>query len=103
MDTALLAQKWIHAHEEDRDGNRVFRPASYAFAPSRGRDSLDLRKGQEAVRGTPGPDDRGQSIAETWAMSGDHVLELGAAGGAGAKTSYEIVSVDRNRLVLRRK
>ncbi len=41
----MLAQHWVHSHEEDTEEEMVFRPASYPFPPSRGRKSLQLEPG----------------------------------------------------------
>ena len=100
--TEFLARKWLHAYEEDTDGNEVFRPEGSAVAPSRGRDILDLRQGAAATKSIPGPDDRAKAVAQTWSLDKGRVLTLGSAG-KGTRMAYEIVSIAEDRLVLKRK
>ena len=40
---------WVHSHEEDTQGVRVYRPADYHFPPSRGREGLEFRERGELV------------------------------------------------------
>jgi hypothetical protein len=55
IDRKALAQKWVHSHEEDTDDEMVFRPASYAFPRSRGRNSFELEAGGQLVTSGIGP------------------------------------------------
>ena len=101
-ETRLLARKWLHAYEEDSDGNEVFRPEGSNLPPSRGREILDLRQGAAATKSIPGPDDRSKAVARTWSLDMGRVLTLGSSG-KGPGMAYEIVSVAQDRLVLKRK
>ena len=53
---------WVHSHEEDTDAEMVYRPASYAFPPSRGRTSFDLRADGSYVERSPGPGRRPRRV-----------------------------------------
>lgn len=44
FDTAVLYQTWMRSNEEGKDNLIVYRPSSYAFPPSRGREKLVIRK-----------------------------------------------------------
>jgi hypothetical protein len=48
----------MHAHEEDKESELVYRPASYSLPPSRGRSALDLLADGTYVESSPGPTDR---------------------------------------------
>jgi len=98
IDPGALHQRWVHSHEEDRGGEQVFRPASHAFPPSRGRRALDLRPDGTYVESAPGPTDRPEEAGGTWKLAGG-ALELSASGGATQK--LEVVSADPDRLVIR--
>lgn len=39
---AYLCQHWIHSHEEDRANEMVYRPSTFDFPLSRGREELIL-------------------------------------------------------------
>jgi hypothetical protein len=99
----LLARKWFHAYEEDEGGNAVFRPEGHALPPSRGRDSLDLRQGAAASKSIPGPDDRAKAVARGWSLGKDRVLTLGAPGSKETGIAYDLISVEKDRLVLKRR
>jgi hypothetical protein len=50
LQTCILG-RWMHSHEEDAEGVTVYRPADYAFPPSRGRTGFEFREGGELVYG----------------------------------------------------
>jgi hypothetical protein len=95
----LLLRRWIHSHEEDEEGRMVFRPAGFAFPPSRGRSSFELRPGGVLIEGGPGPDDRPTETTGTWEVEGDDRLIL-RPGGQGTRTLV-IASLEPDRLVVR--
>jgi hypothetical protein len=94
----LLNRRWIHSHEEDQEGRMVFRPAGFAFPPSRGRSSFELRPGGVLVEGGPGPDDRPTESAGTWELEGDDRLTLNSSGRE--PRTFAIESVEDDRLVV---
>jgi hypothetical protein len=80
-----LAGRWVHSHEEDSGDEMVFRSADYAFPPSRGRESIDLRPDGSYAGTVPGPVDKPVPGAEgEWTLEddgrrlrlGDRVLEV---------------------------
>jgi hypothetical protein len=83
-----LAGRWVHSHEEDTPEEMVFRPADYAFPPSRGREAIDLRPDGSYAGTVPGPVDK-PVAGDTgeWTLEdggrrlrlGDRVLEITAA------------------------
>ena len=100
IDPHALNQTWVHSHEEDGPGETVFRPASYPLPPSRGRKSFQLAPGGELRAAGPGPDDRTVPSQGTWSMSAPDVLTMKSA--AGATTEMKILSVDKDKLVVKR-
>jgi hypothetical protein len=99
IDHSALNQTWVHSHEEDRPGEQVFRPASYPLPPSRGRKSFQLSPGGKLGAAGPGPDDRTVTSQGTWSMSGGDVLTMTSGG---ATTRMQILSVDKDKLVVKR-
>ena len=89
----------MHAHEEDTESERVFRPASYSLPPSRGRSALDLRADGTYLESSPGPTDRPEQTAGMWELEGDR-LTLRAPNGS--TRVLRIASAEPNRLVVRR-
>ena len=99
VDRAALQRHWVHSHEEDTDGEMVFRPDSYGFPPSRGRAALDLRADGSYVDSTPGPTDRPESAEGTWELDGD---DLKLNGADGSKRVLKIATAAGDRLVVRK-
>jgi hypothetical protein len=99
IDPSVLHRSWVHSHEEDTDTELVFRPASYAFPPSRGRSALDLHSDGSYGESAPGPTDRPAETEGTWTLGGDE-LKLQAADGS--TRVLKIASAGPDRLVVRR-
>jgi hypothetical protein len=97
IDRARVARHWVHSHEDDTDREMVFRPSTYAFPPSRGRRSLDLRPDGTLIEGGPGPTDRRQSSEGTWSLDGGSLV-LQVKGQAARR--LHIVSAEPDRLVV---
>jgi len=95
-----LHREWIHSHEEDRGRDRVFRPASFEFPPSRGRRVIDLRRDGTVGHSRPGPTDRRQLSEGRWEIVG-HTLKLFSGSASKPTELLRIVSAAPDRLVLR--
>jgi hypothetical protein len=80
IDRDALYGRWIHSHEEDSDGEMVFRPATHPFPPSRGRTSFDLRPDGTYIERSPGPMDVPEEYTGRWSLEGDRLV-LEAEGG----------------------
>src|SRR5450432_338112 len=102
IDDASVHGLWVHSHEEDTDSEMVFRPAGFAFPPSRGRSSLDLKPDGSAVEQEIGPDDRRTSGASSWKLQGRELVLSGGASGAVPNRSLQVVSAGGGRLVLKK-
>lgn len=97
----VLQRHWVHSHEEDTEGEMVFRPATYALPPSRGRASFDLRADGSYVERSPGPVDVPEESSGRWSLDDDR-LALDAADGESRQV-WEIAAVDSDRLALKKR
>lgn len=89
----------MRSQEDDTDGELVFRPASYAFPPSRGRTSIDLRPDGTYLESAPGPVDVPEESTGRWTLEGDRlVLE---AEGDRPGHAWEITAADAKALTLK--
>lgn len=95
-----LQGSWVHSHEEDTDTEMVFRPATHAFPPSRGRISFELRPDGSYVERSPGPVDVPEESGGTWSLAGDRLLL--EAGGNRPGHSWEIAAVAADRLTVKK-
>ena len=73
-----LAGRWVHSHEEDSGDELVFRPAGYAFPPSRGREAIELHPDGSYAGSVPGPVDKPEATEGEWTLEDD--------GGCGSAT-----------------
>jgi hypothetical protein len=97
----LLQKRWLHSHEEDSDTEMVFRPASFKFPPARGRAGFDLKPNNSFVDIGIAPADGPQESKGTWKLH-DNQLELFTSSPSRPSRTLEIVSADKNRLIVRK-
>jgi len=95
----LLHGRWVHAHEEDSNGEMVFRRAGQPMPRSRGRTSLELLPDGSYVERTPGPVDVPEESRGSWALEGDRLI-LGADGD-GPGHAWELVALGGDRFTVR--
>lgn len=98
---ADLCQHWVHSHEEDTYTEKVFRPASYDFPPSRGRLSFELKEDDRMVRYGIGTTDRTTATGGRWKLEGNRLSLCPDAEGAPAQV-FEIVRSGPALLVVRK-
>ena len=96
-----LFGQWVHSHEEDHDGIEVYRPAGYAFPPSRGRRGFKLHQDGRAAYNGIGAVDRPETIEGRWARQDDGRIRLDLDGRVSL-VSFEVISVDGEQLEVRR-
>jgi hypothetical protein len=76
IDRRRLEGRWVHSHEEDTAEEMVFRPASYDFPRSRGRQSFELRPDGSYAGSAPGPADKPEPSEGSWSLEGGNRLAL---------------------------
>ncbi|MCA1682898.1 MAG: hypothetical protein LC685_02725 [Actinobacteria bacterium] len=96
----VLHGRWVRSHEEESDGEMVFRPSTHAFPPSRGRSSFELRPDGSYVERSPGPVDRPVESTGSWSLEGERLVLR--AEGDRAGHAWEIVTAGSDRLVLKK-
>jgi len=95
-----LCRRWVHSHEEDAEGQKVFRPAEFPFPPSRGRLSFELAADGSARVRHPGAGDRSVGSRGHWKLE-DDVLELDTPKDSTRRRVYAVVSSSAEKLVVR--
>jgi hypothetical protein len=97
---ASLHGRWVRSNEDDTEHEVVFRPASYAFPPSRGRTSIEFRPDGTYVESSPGPVDVPEGSTGRWSLEGNRlVLE---AGGGRPGHAWEIADAGGDSLALKK-
>src|SRR5262245_40065518 len=100
---ASLVGAWRHSHEEDTEAEAVYRPEGYAFPPSRGRMGYELRPDHSATRIGIAARDGAAPETATWELKDGPHPELVLTLGNGRREVLRVVSVDRTRLVVRKR
>jgi hypothetical protein len=98
----ILSQHWVHSHEEDTETEMVFRPASFNFPRSRGRRAFELKPDGSLVDIGIGPTDRRQEAQGTWTLEDDDRLVFSGKTPSGPSRTLQIVSVEKDRLVIKK-
>ena len=110
MDIGILHKNWVHSHEEDTEGEIVYRPDTYALSPLRGgRDAIELkpdnsftqRGDMEAGHSNQGPDDRYNYAHGHWRIDENNILSLTGDENSPAK-KLKVLSLDNDKLVIQK-
>jgi len=67
---------WFHSYEEDDDYKQVYRPSSYDFPLSRGRDAFEIRKNGDFISYSSGPVDLSQKNIYKFEIKDENKLHL---------------------------
>jgi hypothetical protein len=97
---ASLHGRWVRSNEDDTDDELVYRRAGYAFPPSRGRTSIELRPDGSYVESSPGPVDVPEDHAGRWTLEGDRLV-LEAEGDRPGR-AWEIAAAGEDGLALKK-
>lgn len=76
MPSADIYQHWKHAHEQDETGARIFRPATFAFPPSRGREAFEIQKDGTFIRYAIGANDVPVKMMGKWKMKKRNLMQV---------------------------
>lgn len=96
-----LQQRWYHAHEEDTDTEKVYRPVpeDNEIPPGRGREVLSLNPDGTMLKRGVGPDDRRTETDGAWRLEGDRLAFYPEAGAKPTRV-MKVASVSKDRLVI---
>jgi hypothetical protein len=100
LDEDCIYKNWIHSHEEDTEDKKVYRPSTFEFPPSRGRDGFEIKENGEFVLSIMGPTDRPEKIVGNFTKDSNKLnVEL-----VSIQKSYimTILSCDENQLVIQK-
>ncbi len=97
-----MSGSWVHAHEEDTDGDMIFRPAGTELPPARGRLAFELRADGTFAETGLGASDVPEEATGSWALEGD-TITLSKGASQGVPRQMEVVTADKDRLVIRKR
>ena len=96
----MLVGHWIHSHEEDGPGARVFRRAGFPFPRSRGRVGFELKDDGTFVEQGIGATDRPTRKTGHWVYDRDKCRVVLKYGQGEPDHELRVVSVEADKLVL---
>jgi hypothetical protein len=94
--------RWLHSHEEDTPTEMVFRPAGFAFPPSRGRRGFELNQDGSCVETGIGPTDKPQHSRGQWQFEDGNKLTIRPDADPEATQILQVAAASPERLVVRR-
>lgn len=94
-----MSGRWVHAHEEDTEGEMVFRPAGTDLPPSRGRMAFELRADGTFAETGLGATDVPEEATGRWDLVGD-TITLSPGATQGVPREMEVVTADEDKLVI---
>lgn len=94
-----MSGRWVHAHEEDTEGEMVFRPAGTDLPPSRGRMAFELRADGTFEETGLDATDVPEEATGSWALEGD-TITLSRGATQGVPRQMEVVTADQGKLVI---
>ena len=96
-----IYKHWIHSHEEDTEDKKVYRPSTFEFPQSRGRDGFEIRENGEFILYITGPTDKPEKILGNFTIDSNKVnIELALIQKSSTMT---ILSCEENLLVIQKK
>ena len=94
---------WVHSREEDAEGLEVFRPESFEFPASFGRDGFEMHENGAFVQEDVGPADGVVRVPGRWSLLGPRQVAVSFHGTATREGyTFEIVAVEADVLRIRR-
>ena len=99
IDGECINNVWIHSYEEDEGNKSVYRPKSYEFPPSRGRDGFQIKQNGEIIFKTIGETDTPQLILGNFQIKDQNNLHIEFKNSSMSKV-MTIISCEKDLLVI---
>ena len=97
-----LFQHWTHSYEDDKDQTKVFRPSTYTFPPSRGREGFEIKEDGTFIRYAIGPADGTDKMNGTWKMKGKDRLIITFGQNKVPPFEMKIISLEKAMLTIQK-
>ena len=97
-----LFQQWKHAHEEDTKELKVYRPSSFDFPLSRGREGLNIHRDGTLVQTLIGASDLPEEVKAKWQLKHKSNLLIRPFEKNRPTQEWEIIEVTKDKLTIKR-
>jgi hypothetical protein len=95
-----IFKRWIHSHEEDTEGKKVFRPYGTSLPRSRGRMGFELKADGGFILYAIAPTDGIEAIQGKWRMTEPNVVVATLNDETIRSYSFQILSCEENLLTI---
>ena len=99
---STMFRRWTHSREEDTNDMTVFRPSSFPFPPSRGREGIEFLENGEFIHYRIGATDRSEAVVGRWRVERDNLIEVDFPTSRLSPYRLILISVDNDVLKVRR-
>lgn len=94
----LYGKTWLHAHEEDTDDIKIYRPNTYHFPPSRGRTGFSLDADGTFRLLAIAPTDGLEEHTGKWELEKKNLLQVTFPDKESENFELELISVTEELL-----
>jgi hypothetical protein len=91
--------KWWHSYEEDSAGFKFYRPDTFQFPPSRGREGFILQKDNQLVWLGIAATDGTEKIKGSWVLGPSSELQFNFKEGE-RKLLFDVISIGKDKIIL---
>ena len=95
---SCLVGRWMHSHEEDTAEVTVYRPATYAFPPARGRTGFEFGADGRATYLGIAAADGSTRIPARWELTAEDVVRVTPEDPRAQPKIITVLSCDPERL-----
>lgn len=99
---SAMFRRWTHSREEDTNDITVYRPLSFPFPPSRGREAIEFRENGEFIQYRIGATDRSEAIVGRWRFERSNLVEVDFEKSRLSPFRLILISVDNDLLKVKR-
>jgi hypothetical protein len=97
---ADITRHWVHSQEEDTEAGMVYRPVEHELPAARGRAALKLNRDGTCQYYGIGRGDRPEAAPGKWTLEEGDPPHIRVRFDSGEKMDLQIVSANRDKLVV---
>jgi len=96
-----IYKHWIHSYEEDTKDKKVYRPSTFEFPPSRGRDGFEIKENGEFILHISGATDKREKISGNFKLDSNN-LNIELTSQMQKSFVMTILSCDESQLIIKK-
>lgn len=97
-----IFKHWVHSYEEDTQGTQFYRPASYDFPLSKGREGFEIKKDETFILHRISPVDGTQRVNGKWTIERNNTITIQFNDPAIRGYNLQVLQVSDTLLTIRK-